>query len=376
MGNNPSSSTQHEAFKENLFDVIKQLQDPGYGDFRLIRFHGVQDKTNICLWKMISPIGSNGPRFDPGEFKKRISVKIPGVAENIIAEPARDGSHALDLIFEYSTESLELIISNRPLQESELWALYDFLAIVGQNFQKAGEHFYEICPRDILYIDGKMKLCSQYVYEKYAVGIMRHFNSISSHEQKKLHMKVLRHNIKRLGSFMIESALRRPTKIDPKNEMAIKEEAERMKEFYSSKLCNFAKRLALNHEGLIFQDLRPSEEILTKMETPSPGKPPAQLNRGVLPGPTQRVLGGNFMGGNNSGSGGKANPNFADQNFMGESGITNTVKAFEYDMRAPPANDAPFPVNPLMASGKLGGSQPNLKFTKPQKPLDKISDEK
>ena len=224
MGNSQDSGTVADAFHDNKFKLVKQLSDSGYGDIKLIILTDQPDKSKISIVKQIKPKGLN-ETYSLKKLEERLNRNYPSVGQVMYFGQNKSKNGLYDIIFEYSTESLESLLTAREMNEKELWGLYDFLLDIGLNFEQEGDHYYEICPRDILYIDGKMKLCSQYIYDKYLNSILRYFNDLATNsEQRRLYSKVLRQNVKRLGAFIIECGLRRTTKLDLKNEELIRKE--------------------------------------------------------------------------------------------------------------------------------------------------------
>lgn len=281
MGNTQDGITNEKEEQQPNFKVLSEVNDIGYGQFKFIRFHDEKDKSKIRILKSITPKGL-GELYTFQHLEKRFMTQFPNVSRVIYFKQSKTSPSECKVIFEYSKESLESLLSKRAMTEKELWSLYDFLLEIGIQYETMGEHYYEICSRDILYVDDRMTMLNQYIYDKYVNSIMRHFNDVVDNpEQKKLYNRVLRYNVKRLGAFLIECGLRRTTKLDQKNEEQIKSEAKRMKEFYSARFCQVAQSMALNHDGMVFKDLKKSEFI-----TYIPGSPPKKQTSEILPGPT------------------------------------------------------------------------------------------
>lgn len=267
MGNGSTaeetSNQLHESFLSQQYKVVSEKEDQAYGRINFIQFPNSQNPNALYIHKVISTKATDNPQEDEQNFEQKTRIAIPGVTSIVFCAPAPGQTSKYNIVFQYSPDSLESKLARRSLNEEEVWKLYDFLVQIGVHFESNRDHYYEICPRDILYMDRKMLLCSQYIYDKYTTGILRYFSGKPSYDNDKLHQKVLRHNIKRLGNFLIEVAIRRPTKINTKNEAEIREEALKMSNSFSQKLSLYAMQLALNKENWVFSDLRPSNAVST-----------------------------------------------------------------------------------------------------------------
>ncbi len=272
MGSSESAETQRGQLAARSFEVLRQDVDQRFGDCRLVRFE--DDPGQLYLHKTMQRLDPRDP--DEATLAAKAMKPFPHVSPVVHFEPSEEGGH-LDVLCRFSLHSLERLLGARPLLEAEVWQVYDFLVDAGLDFERCNEHFFEICSRDILYFGDAPKVCSQYLYEKYALSALKHFSrSPLPPEEKKVLVRVWRHNVKRLGIFLIEACLRRVTKIDAKNSLMIEQEAERMKQFYSRRLCKFVANLAFNREGFVFSALKKSAEISLPEDLPRrlPAEPP------------------------------------------------------------------------------------------------------
>ena len=212
-----NSVVKEEWIHNEKYEVLKESHsDPNLGDYKIVRFYGIGEKNRFFIIKTIDPTAYEKFKFDPKDMSKRIQHNHSHISSFVTIVGNRLSAGHFDLVFEYSNLTIADVTQNRQVTETEIWQLFEFLTVVGQLFESRSDHFHCLRKRNVLLINGRMKLCNQHIYDPYLLSIIR--DLLSSQENPAI-LKADNHrkNVRYFGMFLLNMACSKGTDIEFKS---------------------------------------------------------------------------------------------------------------------------------------------------------------
>ena len=169
--------------------------------------------------------------------------------------PTKDKSDWYDLLFEYSNITIEDIAATRALTEQDIWQIFEFLCSIGQHFETNQDHFYDLKKRSILFINNKMKLFNQHLYDDYLQTVIEKY-LCDDGEAVIFHKTARRKSIRAVGLYLLSLALNRKGDVEYKTSDDVVRRLNSISDKYSKRLIDTLHSLCLSETPPSFSEIR------------------------------------------------------------------------------------------------------------------------
>lgn len=238
------------------FEIIAEnTNDAKFGTYKIVRFPQIPDKSRYFIIKTFNPNKYQHLEFDPEKLSKRIRQKHCHIAAFVMILPNKEKPDWYDLLFEYSNITIEDVAATRALTEQDIWQIFEFLCSIGHHFETHQDHFYDLKKRSILFINNKMKLFNQHLYDEYIQTVIEKY-LCDEGEAVIFHKAARRKSSRAVGLYILSLALNRKGDVEYKTSDDVLRRLKSISDKYSSKLLDTIRSLCLSDAPPTFAEIR------------------------------------------------------------------------------------------------------------------------